>query len=81
MVQNLDVLNLESFFLLNNPLRITKQGIGSSVCLPMLVIDPEVVTKKLFGSADLSGAQTLCVYEPTEVFVVSKYKHLMLRPF
>ena len=80
-VQNLDVLRSEGVFLLNTPLRVLRQGIGSSVSLALTIIDSKVVTRELLGLADLSGAQTLRVYEPAEVVVVGEYKHLMLRAF
>ena len=41
----------------------------------------KVVTREFLGPANLSGAQTLCTYEPAKVVVVGKYKYLMLRPF
>ena len=80
-MQNLDVLCSEGLFLLSTPLRVLRQGIGSSVSFALTIVDSEVVTRKLLGSADLSGAQTLRVYEPAEVVVVGEYEHLMLRAF
>ena len=78
-VQNLDVLCLEVVFLLSTPLRVSRQGIGSSVSLALTIINSEVVTRELLGPADLSGAQTLCVHESAEVVVVGEYEHLMPR--
>ena len=80
-MQNFDVLGSESFFLLNTPLRVIKQGIGSSICLALLVIDPEVVTRELLGLANLSGAQTFCLHELSEVVMVGKHKNFMLGAF
>ena len=80
VVQDLDVFGSEGLFLLNTLLRVTRQGIGSSVCLTFLVVNPEVVMKEFLGPADLSEAQTLCVNEPAEVIVVGEYEHLMLKP-
>ena len=37
--------------------------------------------ERALGPRDLSGAQTLCVHETTEVIVVRKDKDLMLRVF
>ena len=81
MVQNLDVLRSVGLFLLSTPLKVLKQGIGSSVSLALTIVDSEVVTRELLGPADLSGASTLHVYEPTEVVMVGEYKHLMLGAF
>ena len=80
-MQNLDVLRLEGFFFLGTLLRVSKQGIGSSVSLALTIVNLEVVTRELLGLADLSGAQTVCVHEPAEVVVVGEYKHLMLGAF
>ena len=69
-MQNLDVLRLEGLFLLSTPLRVSRQGISSSVSIALTIVDLEVVTRELLGPADLSGAQTLCLHEPAEVVVV-----------
>ena len=56
MVQNLDLFRLEGLFLFSTPLRVLRQGIGSSVSLALTIVDLEVVTRELLGLADLSGA-------------------------
>ena len=76
-MQNLDVLRSKGFFLLNPPVRISRQGINSSVSLVLTIVDSEVVTRELLDPADLSGAQTLCVHEPAEVVVVGKHENFM----
>ena len=80
-MQDLDVLGTKSFFFFCTLLRVSKQGISSSISLALMIVNLKVVTRELFGPAKLPGAQTLYVHEPTEVIVVSEYKHLMLRPF
>ena len=55
-VQNLDVLRSERVFLLSTLLRVSRQGIGSSVSLALTRIDSKVVARELLGPADLSGA-------------------------
>ena len=80
-VQNLDVLCSEALFLVSTLLRVSRQGIGSSVSLALTIVDSEVVTTEVLGPADLSGAQTLRVHEPAEVVVVGEYEHLMPRAF
>ena len=37
--------------------------------------------REFLSLADLSGAQTLRIYEPAEVIVVGKHKDFMLRAF
>ena len=62
-------------------MRISRQGISSFVNLLLMIVDLKVVPREFLGPADLFGAQTLCLYEPTEVVMVRKYEHLMLRLF
>ena len=78
-MQNLDVLCSESVFFLSTPLRVLRQGIGSSVSLALTIIDSEVVTKEFLSPADLPGAQTLRVHKLSEVVMVGKHEDFMLR--
>ena len=78
---NLDILGAEGFFFLCTLLKVSRQDISSSIRLALTIINSKVVIKEFLGSADLSRAQTLCVYEPAEVIMVGEYKHLMLKPF
>ena len=80
-VQDLDILGVEGFFLFRILLRVLRQGISNIVSLALTIVDWEVVVRELLSLADLSKAQTLCLYELTKVVVVDEYKHLMLRPF
>ena len=81
MVQNLDVLRSEGFFLLSTPLRVSRQGIGSSVSFALTIVNLKVVTRELLCPADLFGAQTLRVHKLAEVVVVGEYEHLILEAF
>ena len=78
-MQDFDVLCSEGLFLFDTSLRVSSQGISSSVSLALKIVDSEVVTKELLGPADLSGAQTLRVHEPAEVVVVGKHENFMSR--
>ena len=80
-MQDFDVLGAESFFLLCTLLRVLKKDISNSVSFALTIVDLEVVAREFLGLADLSRAQTLCLNEPTEVVVVNKYEHLILRSF
>ena len=81
IVQNLDVLRSEGVFLFSTPLRVSKQGIGSFVCLALTIIDLEVVTREFLSPTDLPGAQTLRVHELSEVVMVGKHGDFMSRAF
>ena len=78
-MQNLDVLRSEGVFLLSTPLRVSRQGIGSSVSLVLTIIDLEVVTREFLSPADLPGAQTLRVHELSKVVIVGKHEDFMSR--
>ena len=78
-MQNLDVLRSEGVFLFNTPLKVSRQGIGSSVSLVLMIIDLEVITRVFLSPIDLSGAQTLCVHELSEVIMVGKHEDFMSR--
>ena len=80
-MKDFDVVGPKGLFLLCILLRILKLGISSSVKLVLTTTDLEVVTKEILDLANLSGAQTLCVYELAEVVVVGEYKYLVLRLF
>ena len=80
-MKDFDILGSENLFLFSTLLKITRQGIGSSVCFALAIIDLEVLTRKFLSPADLFEAQTFCVYELAEVVVIGEYKHPMLRPF
>ena len=55
-MQNLDVFCSEDLLLLNTSLRVSRQSIGSAVSFVLTIVDLEVVTRELLGSADLFGA-------------------------
>ena len=78
-VQDFHVLGSKSLFLLSTPLRVSRQGVSSSICLALVVIDLEVITRKFLSPADLSGAQSLRVYESSEIVMVGKHEDSMLR--
>ena len=80
-MQDFDVIGAEGFFFFCILLRVSRQGISSCVSLALTIVDLEVVPREFLGPLDLSGAQALCFHEPTEVVIVGKYDHLMLRPF
>ena len=56
-----------------------KQGIDNSICLALVVINLKVITKKFLSPADLSEAQTFCLYKSSVVIIVGKHKNFMLR--
>ena len=79
-MQNFDIFCSNGFFLFNTPLRISKQDINSFVSLALTIINMEVVTREYLNLTDLSGAQTLCVYELLEVVMISMYEDFMSKP-
>ena len=80
-MQDFDILGAEGLFLFYTLLRVSKQGISSSVSLALIIVNLELVAREFLGPADLFEAQTLRLHKPTEVIVIGEYKHLMLRLF
>ena len=78
-MQNLDVLRSEGLFLFCTPLRVSRQGISSSVSFALTIINLEVVIKEFLGPADLPGAQTLRIHESSKVVMVGKHENFMLK--
>ena len=80
-MQNFDILCSEGLFLLSTPLRVSKQGIGSSVSLTLIIIDVEVVMGEFLSPADLFGAETSRIHELSKVVIVDKHEDFILRAF
>ncbi len=80
-MENLRVLIFESHFLGLAPLKEAKYGISRSISLSLTIINLKVVSREFLGPADLARAQTLCIHELTEVFVVSKDEDLVFAAF
>ncbi len=80
-MKDLGVLISENLFLGLAPLREARQGISRSISLSLTIIDSEVVSRELLSPADLAGAQTLRIHEPTEVVVVSEDEDLVFAAF
>ena len=65
MLKDSRILSLKNFLLALASLRVAEQSINSSISLPLAIIDAKIVARQLLGPADLLGAQTLCIHEPT----------------
>ena len=77
-MKNLSVFSLKLFFLIMASVRKVKEGVCSSVCFALLIINLKVVIREFLSPMDLSGAQTLCIHELAEVIVVGEYKDFIL---
>ena len=75
------ILSLKLLLLILVSLKKSWQSIYSCIGLVLAIVDSEMVSKELLGSADLSEAQTFCIHEMTEVIVVYKDENLMLAAF
>ena len=78
-MQDFDVFGAEGVFLLRTSLRVSRQGISSSVSFALTIIDSEVITREFLGPADLPGAQILCIHELSKVVMVGKHEDSMSR--
>ena len=80
-MKNLAILSLELLFFILTFLGKPRQSICSRIHFTLAIVNLEVVSRELLGSADLPGAQALCIHKTTEVIVVCKDKNLMLAAF
>ena len=81
MVEDFNVLDSEGLIFLYTLLRVSRQDINSSISIILFIINPEMIINEFLSPADLSRAQTLCVYKSTKVVELGEYKYLMLRAF
>ena len=81
MIKNLAILSLKLIFLIFAFLQKLWQSICSCICFALALIDSKMVTKKLLGPTNLSGAQVLCIYKATKVVVVCKDKYFVFVAF
>lgn len=58
-----------------------KQDINYSISYSLTIINLKVVSKKLFGLADLTRAQTFHIHELTKVVMVNKDNDLIFAAF
>lgn len=58
-----------------------KQGISSRVYFFLIVINFEVVLRDYLGLADLSKAQTFCIYKMLKIIVIDDDKNSVLAAF
>ncbi len=80
-MENLGVLIFESFFLDMAFLGEARQGISCNISLSLMIINLEVVSRKLLVLADLMRAQVFHIHELTEVIMVNKDKDLVFATF
>ena len=81
MVEGLDVLDVEGVFLFCILLRVSRQGISSSISIALTIINLEVITREFLGTTDLPGAQTLRIHKLTKVVMVCKDEDLVFAIF
>ena len=77
-MKDLAILSSEFILLILAFLRKPRQSICSCICFALAIVDSKMVSGELLGPADLSGAQTLRIYEATKDVVVCKDEHLVL---
>lgn len=58
-----------------------RQSIGNSICFTLMVIDSEVVLKKLLSPANLFRAQAFSIYQIAKIIVIDKNKDFVLAYF
>ena len=81
MIKNLGILISKSFFLGLASLEQARQSTSRSICLSLMIIDLEVISRELLGPTDLTRAQAFCIHESTEVIMVNKDEDLIFTLF
>ena len=76
-MKNFSILIMEYFFLSLAPLGEARQSINHNISFFLMIIDLKMVSKELFGSADLTRLQVFCIYKLMEVIMVNKNKNLV----
>ncbi len=77
MMKNLGIFIFESFFLDLASLGEARQGISRSISLSLTIINSKVVSRELWGPAELTRAQAFCIHELTKFIIVSKDEDLI----
>ena len=80
-MKDLAILSSELLLLILASLGKPRQSICSRICLTLAIVNSEIVSRELLGSADLSGAQVLRIHETTKVIVARKDENLMFAAF
>ena len=80
-MKDLAILSLELFFFIRASLKKLWQSICSHICLTLAIVDLKMVLREFLGPENLPGAQTLRIYETTEVIVGCKDENLMVTTF
>ena len=71
-MKNLSVFSLKLFFFFDTLLKEARESICSSVGLVLSIINTKIILEKLFGSPDLSRAQTLYIHKMTKVIIIGE---------
>lgn len=80
-VQNLGVFSSQSSFCFGILLKVSRQGISSSISFTLSIIDLEMVSKKVLSPTNLLRAQAFYVHKVVQVVVVRKNEDLILAIF
>ena len=80
-MKNLSVLSSKLFFLIQASEKKTRKCICSSICFTLTIIDLKMGTRELLGLADLTRAQTFCIYKSLKVIMVLENKNFVFAAF
>lgn len=80
-MKSFSILISECFFLNLASLQEVKQGISSSICFVLTVINLKMVSRELLDPADLLKAQALSIHEIAKVVIIGKDKDFIFAAF
>ena len=81
MIENLNILSLKLFFLIETSLKKARQRVCCSIFFTLIIINLKIVTGKLLGLIDLTKAQTLSIHKLLKDIMVDKIKDIMFAVF
>ena len=81
MMKNLSILILEHFFPGLAFLEKARQNICHNISFFLTIINLEVISRELLGSANLTRAQVFCIHKLTEIVMVNKKENLVFAAF
>lgn len=80
-MKNLRVFYLKNFFLSLTFLGKTKQGISSSICFFLAIVNLKVVAREFFGLLNLFKIQALDINELVKIVTINENKNLKFAAF
>ena len=80
-MNNLAILSLKLMFFIFAFLEKPQQSIDKYIYFALVIVDLEMILRKLLGLADLFRAQTLYIYKAIKIVLICEDKHFIYAIF